>query len=59
MLYLLFLIVRSVARLVTGWRSDNGAKDLEIVVLGHELKVLGRQAGRPKLWPLEPAPLRL
>ena len=49
MVYLFFLIVRSLTRLVTGWRSDSGAKDLEILVLRHQLKVLLRKVGRPKL----------
>jgi hypothetical protein len=30
MTYLLFLIVRLLGRLLTGWRSDRGAKDLEL-----------------------------
>jgi hypothetical protein len=47
MVYLFFLIVRSLGRLLAGWRSDSGAKDLEILVLRHQLKVLGRKAGRP------------
>jgi hypothetical protein len=45
MAYLLFLIVRSLARLLAGLRSDSGAKDLEILILRHQLKVLRRKTG--------------
>jgi putative transposase len=55
MVYLFFLIVRSLARLITGGRSDSGAKDLEILVLRHQVRVLRRKAGRPKLRPFDRA----
>jgi hypothetical protein len=55
MVYLFFLIVRLLARLLTGCRSDSGAKDLEILVLRHQLMVLRRKAGPPKLRPFERA----
>jgi hypothetical protein len=40
-----------VLRRVLAWLvwSDEHAKDLEIVVLRHQLQVLGRQAGRPRI----------
>ncbi len=46
------LAVRALARLVAsggpGCRAD-GAKDLEIFVLRHQLRVLQRTSGQPKL----------
>ena len=49
---LLYLVVRALVRLLV--RSgrpdrDDGAKDLEILVLRHQLRVLQRTAGRPQL----------
>ena len=40
-----------VLRRVLAWLvwSDEHAKDLEIVVLRHQLQVLRRQAGRPRI----------
>jgi putative transposase len=49
MLFLLSLVIRAVARLLAGRRTDDGAKDLEILVLRHQLRVLCRKAGRPRL----------
>ena len=52
MLFLLYLVLRALVRLVVsgGQRGrDDGAKDLEILVLRHQLRVLQRKAGRPKL----------
>jgi hypothetical protein len=49
---LLYLVVPALARLlVSGGRPDrdDGAKDLEILVLRHQLRVLQRTAGRPQL----------
>ena len=49
---LLYLLIRTiVARIIgTGRRGHNdGAKDLEILVLRHQLRVLRRTSGRPKL----------
>ena len=53
---LLYLVVRALVRLLV--RSgrpdrDDGAKDLEILVLRHQLRVLQRDAGRPKLRPID------
>jgi len=52
MLSLLYLILRALARLlVSGARRgrDDGSRDLEILVLRHQLRVLQRKSGRPKL----------
>jgi hypothetical protein len=48
MLSLLYLVVRA---LVGGGQQgrDDGSKDLEILVLRHQLRVLQRTSGRPKL----------
>jgi hypothetical protein len=53
---LLYLVVRALARLlVRGGRPDrdDGSKDLEILVLRHQLRVLLRTSGRPKLRPID------
>ena len=52
MLSLLYLVVRALVRLLAngGQRGrDDGSKDLEILVLRHQLRVLQRKSGRPKL----------
>ena len=49
MLFLLGLIIRALARLLVGPRAGNGSKDLEILVLRHQLRVLPRKTGPPKL----------
>src|SRR5665811_220205 len=49
---LLYLVARALARLLVGARQpghDDGSKDLEILVLRHQLRVLQRTAGRPRL----------
>ena len=53
MLFLLSLVIRAFARLLAGRRGDGGAKDLEILVLRHQLRVLRRKSGRPKLKALD------
>src|SRR5207253_1223885 len=53
MLFLLSLIVRSLARLLAGRRADSGAQELEILVLRHQLRVLRRKSGRPRLTRLD------
>jgi putative transposase len=49
MLFLLGLIIRAFSRLLAGSRGDDGSKDLEILVLRHQLRVLRRKTGPPKL----------
>src|SRR5664279_2285114 len=49
MLFLLGLVVRALARLLVDPREDDGSKDLEILVLRHQLRVLRRKTGPPKL----------
>jgi putative transposase len=49
MLFLLGLIVRAFSRLLVGSCADDGSKDLEILILRHQLRVLRRKSGPPKL----------
>ena len=49
---LFYLVARSLVRLLVGGGQqgqDDGSKDLEILVLRHQLRVLQRTAGRPRL----------
>ena len=49
---LLYLVARALVRILISARQpglDDGAKDLEILVLRHQLRVLQRTAGRPHL----------
>jgi putative transposase len=48
MLFMLWLIVRLLTRLLVFPDADDGTKDLEILVLRHQLRVLRRKAGRPR-----------
>ena len=48
MLFLLYLVLRRFARLSLRSDDDDGAKDLEILVLRHQLRVLQRTSGTPK-----------
>jgi putative transposase len=52
MLYLLYVIVRFLTRPLVGRRGDASAKDLQILVLRHQLRVLRRKTGPPKFTPL-------
>jgi hypothetical protein len=48
MLFLLWLTVRLLTRLLVLPDTDDGTKDLEILVLRHQLRVLRRKTGCPK-----------
>jgi putative transposase len=48
MLFVLSLLVRLLACLLVLPNADDGAKDLEILVLRQQLRVLRRTAGRPR-----------
>jgi putative transposase len=48
MLFVLSLTVRLLTRLLVLPNADDGTKDLEILVLRHQLRVLRRKTGRPK-----------
>jgi hypothetical protein len=48
MLFILWLIARLLTRLLVLPDADDGTKDLEILVLRHQLRVLRRKAGRPR-----------
>jgi putative transposase len=48
MLFTLWLTVRLLTRLLLFPNADDGAKDLEILVLRHQLRVLRRKTGPPK-----------
>lgn len=48
MRFLFWLIVRAFTRLLVLQGDGDGAKDLEVLVLRQQLRVLRRQAGRPR-----------
>jgi putative transposase len=48
MLFILWLTVRLLTRLLILPDADDGTKDLEILVLRHQLRVLRRKTGRPR-----------
>jgi hypothetical protein len=53
MLFLLSLVVRMLARLLVLSAADEATKDLEILVLRHQLRVLRRNTGRPSFTTLD------
>jgi hypothetical protein len=50
---LVYLLLRQVLQLLTQLARDGGAKDVEILVLRHEVAVLRRQVHRPALEPAD------
>ena len=59
LLSLMYLAIRTLLRLLVPNGQDEAAKDLEIVVLRHELNVLRRQTKRPCFRPSDRAFSRL
>jgi len=55
LLSLMYLAIRTLLRLLVPNGQDEAAKDLEIVVLRHELNVLRRQTKRPRFRPSDRA----
>src|SRR6266536_1706518 len=53
MLFILSLVVRMLARPLVLSGADDAAKDLEILVLRQQLRVLRRLAGRPRFTALD------
>src|SRR6266568_2904469 len=53
MLFLLSLAIQALARLLVHRGKDDGSKDLEILVLRHQLRVLRRKNPHLKLRPLD------
>ena len=53
MLFMLSLIIGTLARLLTQPHADEATKDLEILVLRHQLRVLRRKTGRPRFTTLD------
>src|SRR3954463_13864565 len=50
---LVYLLLRQVLRMLTQLARDGGAKDVEILVLRHQVAVLRRQVHRPTLQPAD------
>lgn len=50
---LVYLLLRQVLQMLTQLARDDGAKDVEILVLRHQVAVLRRHVRRPKLKPAD------
>src|SRR3954468_21703638 len=50
---LVYLLLRQVLQMLTQLARDDGAKDVELLVLRHQVAVLRRQVARPKLEPAD------
>jgi putative transposase len=50
---LVYLLLRQVLQMLTQLARDEGAKDVELLVLRHQVAVLRRQVTRPTLEPAE------
>ena len=50
---LVYLLLRQVLQMLTQLARDGGAKDVEILVLRHQVAVLRRQVHRPDLQPAD------
>ena len=50
---LVYLLLRQVLQMLTQLARDDGAKDVELLVLRHQIAVLRRQVTRPKLEPAD------
>jgi putative transposase len=50
---LVYLLLRQVLQLLTQLARDGGAKDVELLVLRHQVAVLRRQVHRPDLQPAD------
>jgi hypothetical protein len=50
---MLYLLLRQILQLLTQLARDGGAKDMEILVLRHQVAVLRRQVHRPDLEPAD------
>jgi hypothetical protein len=51
---LMYLLLRQVLRMLPQLARDDGAKDVEILVLRHQVAVLRRKVTRPNLQPADP-----
>src|SRR5204863_4842592 len=50
---LVYLLLRQVLQMLTQFARDGGAKDVELLVLRHQVAVLRRQVHRPDLQPAD------
>ena len=50
---LVYLLLRQVLQMLTQLARDGGAKDVELLVLQHQVAVLRRQVPRPRLQPAD------